>query len=84
MGSWLWVKKNPRHLFRYHGLFNPVLPHRHQRILRRHLVLFDFLMSATRTMPEWAPATATDRAAAMNAALARWYPDMGGNITTAV
>ncbi len=84
MGSWLWVKKNPRHLFRYHGLFNPVLPHRHQRILRRHLVLFDFLMSATRTMPMWAPASASDQQRAMQGALSRWYPGLDGNITTAV
>lgn len=75
MGSWLWVKKNPRHLFRYHNLFNPILPHRHQRILRRHLTLFDFLMSATRSMPGWAPQTAHDKARLHNQALNRWYPD---------
>ncbi len=23
MGSWLWVKKNPRQLFSRHGIFNP-------------------------------------------------------------
>ena len=84
MGSWLWVKKNPRHLFRYHSLFNPILPHRHQRILRRHLILFDFLMSAARTMPQWAPQGAADKTLAMNAALQRWYPGYSGNITTTV
>lgn len=84
MGSWLWVKKNPRHLFRYHGLFNPVLPHRHQRILRRHLVLFDFLMAATRTMPDWAPATANEKGLALEAALGRWYPGYDGKLTSIV
>ena len=84
MGSWLWVKKNPRHLLRYHGLFNPVLPHRQQRILRRHLVLFDFLMSAARTMPQWAPESAADQTRALQSALERWYPGMSGNITPAV
>ena len=24
MGSWLWVKKNPRQLFSRHGIFNPL------------------------------------------------------------
>ncbi|MEY2666159.1 MAG: hypothetical protein RLZZ384_330 [Pseudomonadota bacterium] len=43
MGSWLWLRKNPMHLFLRHGLFHPVLPHRQQRIMRRHLLLFDFL-----------------------------------------
>lgn len=77
MGSWLWVKKNPRHLFRYHSLFNPILPHRHQRILRRHFTLFDFLMSATRSMPSWAPDTAHDKAVMHMHAVKRWYPDLG-------
>ncbi|MEP6790477.1 MAG: M14 family zinc carboxypeptidase, partial [Ramlibacter sp.] len=28
MGSWLWVKKNPRQLFSRHGIFNPLIAHR--------------------------------------------------------
>ncbi|EIC29652.1 M14 family zinc carboxypeptidase [Methylomicrobium album] len=43
MGSWLWLRKNPLHLFSRHGLFHPILPHRQQRIYRRHFLLFDFL-----------------------------------------
>jgi hypothetical protein len=43
MGSWLWLRKNPLHLFSRHGLFHPILPHRRQRIYRRHFLLFDFL-----------------------------------------
>lgn len=80
MGSWLWVKKNPRHLFRYHKLFNPVLPHRHQRILRRHLVFLEFLMSATRTMSQWTPQSLQEKQGAMASALQRWY---GGNLQNA-
>ena len=34
MGSWLWVRKNPRQLFSRHGLFNPTIAHRQQRVLR--------------------------------------------------
>ena len=41
MGSWLWVKKNPRQLFSRHGIFNPLIEHRQQRVLRRHLALLD-------------------------------------------
>ena len=84
MGSWLWVKKNPRHLFRYHKLFNPVLPHRQLRILRRHLILFEFLMSATRTMPQWVPATSAEQQVAMESALRRWYSDAPLKLTTSL
>jgi len=54
MGSWLWLRKNPKHLFKRHGLFHPVLPHRKQRILRRHLVLFDFLQRCLLNPQSWA------------------------------
>ena len=55
MGSWLWVKKNPRQLFTWFGHFNPILPHRLTRVLRRHLTLFDFLLSATASYQYWLP-----------------------------
>ncbi|GAB3375522.1 DUF2817 domain-containing protein [Spongiibacter taiwanensis] len=53
MGSWLWVKKRPRQLFSFAGLFNPTVPHRHARVLRSHLVLLDFLLSAARNYHQW-------------------------------
>lgn len=84
MGSWLWVKKNPRHLFRYHKLFNPVLPHRQQRILRRHMILMEFLLSAARTMPNWVPAGAGEQAVAMDSALRRWYRDAPLKLTSSL
>ncbi|MBB1475005.1 DUF2817 domain-containing protein [Shewanella sp. SG41-3] len=46
MGSWAWVRKNPRQLFNFSGYFNPQKTHRHQRILRRHLVLMQFIIDA--------------------------------------
>lgn len=76
MGSWLWVRKNPRHLFHYHSLFNPILPHRQQRILRRHLTLLDFLMAAVRNAPYWLPATTDQQRLLEQQALERWYPDL--------
>ncbi len=42
MGSWLWIKKNPRQIFSRHGIFNPVIAHRQQRVLRRHVALARF------------------------------------------
>ncbi|MFC6673470.1 DUF2817 domain-containing protein [Marinobacterium aestuariivivens] len=55
MGSWLWVRKNLRQLTSFTGLFNPLVPHRHKRILRRHSLLLDFLIRATRSWQYWLP-----------------------------
>jgi len=73
MGSWLWVKKNPRQLFTRVGIFNPLLAHRHQRVLRRHLALFDFLLRAAASAARWLPLDAHERDARRQAALRRWY-----------
>ncbi|WP_028766916.1 M14 family zinc carboxypeptidase [Shewanella fidelis] len=52
MGSWSWVKKNPRQLFNFAGLFNPQKPHRYHRTLRKHTVFMQFLvdLAASRTL----------------------------------
>ncbi|AEG93464.1 M14 family zinc carboxypeptidase [Ramlibacter tataouinensis] len=72
MGSWLWVKKNPRQLFSRSGIFNPQIAHRHRRVLRRHLPLLDFAMRAAAASPSWLPTgDAADRH--RQAALARWW-----------
>ncbi|AXQ30850.1 zinc carboxypeptidase [Solimonas sp. K1W22B-7] len=55
MGSWMWLKKNPRQMFRLLGIFNPVLPHRLQRTLRRHMTLFEFLLRAAVSHQRWLP-----------------------------
>ena len=54
MGSWLWLRKNPSHLFSRHGLFHPLLPHRQQRVFRRHFLLFDFLHRSLLYPKNWA------------------------------
>ncbi|MRD48140.1 DUF2817 domain-containing protein [Caenimonas koreensis DSM 17982] len=72
MGSWLWVRKNPRQLFSRHGIFNPLIEHRQQRVLRRHFALLDFTLRAAASASAWLPegdALQTHRAAAMQ----RWY-----------
>jgi hypothetical protein len=72
MGSWLWVKKNPRQLFSRHGIFNPVIEHRHQRVLRQHIAWLDFITRAVGSHERWLPA-GTQRAHHEQQALARWY-----------
>lgn len=53
MGSWHWIKKNPKQLFRSGGFFNPILPHRAKRAERRHFLLFNFLMKAIASAEAW-------------------------------
>ncbi len=72
MGSWLWVKKNPRQLFSRHGIFNPLIEHRQQRVLRRHLGWLDFIARAAWSHERWRP-QGEARALAHEAALNRWY-----------
>lgn len=73
MGSWSWLKKNPQHVFRRHGLFHPVLPHRRQRILRRHLILFDFLHRCLLNPTSWAYQTAEQKQSNFQQAKQLWY-----------
>lgn len=72
MGSWVWVKKNPRQLFSRDGIFNPKVSHRQQRVLRRHLVWLDFCARAAFSMLRWLPAPEA-REALRERALDRWY-----------
>jgi hypothetical protein len=72
MGSWLWVKKNPRQLLSRHGIFNPLIGHRQQRVLRRHLSWLDFLARAACGCRRWLPAGAA-RLRQREQALALWY-----------
>ncbi len=72
MGSWLWVKKNPRQLFSRHGIFNPLIQHRQQRVLRKHLSWLDFLGRAATGYPCWLP-TGEERERHRQAALDLWY-----------
>jgi len=53
LGSWLWVKKNPLQILSALGMFNPVKQHRFDRVMRRHLLLFDFMIQATKNNEAW-------------------------------
>lgn len=72
MGSWRWVKKSPKQLFSRLGMFNPLPPHRQQRVLRRHLVWMDFLTRAACVSRRWLPAEDA-RAYHRQAAIREWY-----------
>ena len=72
MGSWLWVKKNPRQLFSRHGIFNPLIQHRQQRVLRQHQQFLDFLSRAACGHALWLP-DAERRVDQHAQALQEWY-----------
>lgn len=72
MGSWLWIKKNPRQLFSRHGIFNPLIAHRQQRVMRRHISLLDFFTRAASSHQRWLPDEA-GRKDHQAQAMARWY-----------
>jgi hypothetical protein len=55
MGSWQWVRKNPRQIFSALGPYNPIKPHRYRRIMRRHLPLMNFLLRAAYNYKNWVP-----------------------------
>ncbi|NJL25258.1 MAG: zinc carboxypeptidase [Calothrix sp. SM1_5_4] len=73
MGSWMWLKKNPMQVFSKGGVFDPVLPHRRKRILRRHLNLFDFLHRAVLSPDAWLDVNEAVRAQSLKQALELWY-----------
>ncbi|MEI6146612.1 MAG: M14 family zinc carboxypeptidase [Methylococcales bacterium] len=73
MGSWLWLRKSPLHLFSRYGLFHPLLPHRQQRIFRRHFALFDFLHRSLLYPEKWTPLTPEQKHDNYQTALKFWY-----------
>jgi hypothetical protein len=73
MGSWIWVKKNPRQLFSRVGIFNPLIEHREQRVLRRHLPLLDFVLRAAAGWRLWVPPDEAARNQHRHAGMALWY-----------
>ena len=73
LGSWLWIRKNPRQLFSALGPFNPLKPHRLQRILRRHITLFDFLHRAIISPSKWTNISDASRKTLTSQAMELWY-----------
>jgi hypothetical protein len=75
MGSWTWVKKNPRQFFSLLGIFNPLIEHRQQRVLRRHMPLLEFLVQAACGHPAWLP-SAPEREQHRERAMSSWYQEL--------
>lgn len=73
LGSWIWVKKNWRQAFSPLGIFNPRLPHRERRTLRRHMYLFEFLLRAVRSPAPWAQLSGERRERLQRQGLDLWY-----------
>lgn len=72
MGSWAWVRKNPWQLWSIDGGFNPVLPHRVKRTLRRHLPLFDLLLHAIASHEAWVAGSDDVRSQREDEAFSTW------------
>ena len=73
LGSWLWLKKNPWQIFSPLGPFNPIKPHRQQRILRRHLPLFDFMLRALLSPRGWLQPEQDQARQLLHRAQELWY-----------
>ena len=73
MGSWTWVRKNPRQALSLPGSFNPVKRHRLARTLRRHLLLIDFLHRAAVGHHAWAELDERRRERCLSSALDLWF-----------
>lgn len=73
MGSWLWLRKNPFQITSKFGWFHPTKPHRRQRILRRHITLFDFLHRSVLSPEPWIGLRNEDRDLFFAKALELWY-----------
>ncbi len=73
MGSWLWVKKNWIQAFSALGYFNPRMPHRVRRTLRRHLFLFDLMHRAIRSPSPWCDLAPLARERLRQQGLELWY-----------
>lgn len=73
MGSWMWIKKNPLQIFDPLGIFNPILPHRSKRILRRHHILIDFLHRAVKSPESWLSIGSEEKLINRNDAMKLWF-----------
>jgi len=73
MGSWIWLRKSPMHLFSRHGLFHPLLPHRMQRVFRRHFMLFDFLHRSLLSPDKWTQLQEQQKLSYRKMASGLWY-----------
>lgn len=72
LGSWKWVRKNPKQILNLVGVFNPILPHRRARVLRDQKTFMDFLHRAVMSR-DWVDLTDEQRQIWKFEALQLWY-----------
>lgn len=72
LGSWKWIRKNPKQIFDVIGVFNPILPHRRARVLRDQKTFMDFLHRAILSS-EWTNLKPEQRQIWKFEALNLWY-----------
>jgi len=72
MGSLLLIQKNPRQIFSRIGIFNPLIAHRQQRVMRRHIALLDFFTRAASGHLRWLPGEGK-REQFREQAMSHWY-----------
>lgn len=77
LGSWLWIRKNWVQAFSALGVFNPKMPHRVKRTLRRHLFLFELLHRASNSPEAWSSLNPQERERLRQQGMAHWYPESG-------
>lgn len=77
LGASSWLRKNLRNLNKA-AFFHPLAPHRTERVLRRHVSLFEFLLRAAYSFERWAPLTPEGRADVALRANALWGPTPRG------
>lgn len=53
MGSWTWMRKNPKQVFNILGFYNPLIKHRHNRVMRRHLPMINFFSEVILNPEAW-------------------------------
>jgi hypothetical protein len=73
MGSWTWIRKNPRQVLSLPGTFNPIKRHRLHRTLRRHLLLIDFLHRAAVGHQAWGSLDDHHRERCLSLAVNLWF-----------
>lgn len=71
LGSWRWLRKSP-FSFNRDAVFNPMKPHRVQRVLRHHLSLMEFLIRICGSHANWWPEN-DQRQDLQESALKHWY-----------
>ncbi len=71
LGASSWLRKGGR-LLNKSAFFHPLAPHRTERVLRRHVALFEFLLRAAYSWEEWARLSGERRAILQSRATALW------------